>query len=87
MGQEISAIEQAAPYIVITGVAGDENAQFFVCAEQTIVLESSTVRDAVLDLVASYFVFDILYPECHHSFNIKYLEWEIGRLFQWPQPN
>ena len=36
---------------------------FFVCAEQQIVLESSTVRDAVLDLVASYFVFDILYPK------------------------
>ena len=63
MGQEISATEQAAPYIIITGVAGDENAQFNVCVEQQIVLESLTVRDAVLDLVASYFVFDILYPK------------------------
>ena len=63
MGQEISAIEQAAPYIVITGVAGDENAQFYVYAEQQIVVESSTMRDAVLDLVASYFVFDISYPK------------------------
>ena len=34
-----------------------------MCAEQQIVLESSTMRDAVLDLVASYFVFDISYPK------------------------
>ena len=61
MGQEISAIKQAAPCIVITGVAGDENAQqFYVCAEQH---ESSTMRDAMLDLVVSYFVFDISYPK------------------------
>ena len=60
MGQEISATEQAALCIVITGIAGDENAQFYVCAEQH---ESSTMRDAVLDLVVSYFVFDISYPK------------------------
>ena len=60
MGQEISAIEQAAPCIVITGVTGDENAQFYVCAEQH---ESSTMRDTVLDLVVSYFVFDISYSK------------------------
>ena len=62
MEQEITAIEQAALYIAITGIAGDENAQFYVYSEQKIVLESSSMRDAVLDLAASYFVFDISYP-------------------------
>lgn len=63
MEQEISAIEQAAPYIVIIGAAGDENAQFYVYAERQIILESMAMRDAVVDLVASYFVFDISYPK------------------------
>lgn len=63
MEQEVTSIEQAAPYIAITGTAGDENAQFIVCSEKQIVLESSSMRDAVLNLMASYFVFDIAYPK------------------------
>ena len=79
MEQEITAIKQAAPYIAITGIAGDENAQFYVCSEQKIVLESSSMRDAVLDLMASYFVFDISYPRSLSAILI-FIQHEIFRI-------
>ena len=34
-----------------------------MCAEQQIVVESPSMRDAILDLMASYFVFDISYSK------------------------
>ena len=60
---EVSKIEQSAPFLVWTGTAGDENAQFYVCCEQSVLTESKTVRDAVIDLMATYYVFDIAYPK------------------------
>jgi len=64
----------------MTGIAGEINFQVFVCAEQAVLLESKTVQDALIDLLATYFVFDISYPKClsaillfiqHHVFKIK----------------
>lgn len=63
MDGEVSKIEQSAPFVVWTGTVGDENAQFYICCEQSILLESKTVRDAIIDLVATYYVFDIAYPK------------------------
>ena len=51
---EVSKIEKSAPFLVWTGTAGDENAEFYVCCEQSVLTESKTVRDAVIDLMASY---------------------------------
>lgn len=56
-------IPQAAPYLVSTGVPGDENAQFFIACEQAILCESKSLRDAIVDLVAAYYVFDMAYPK------------------------
>ena len=61
--QEIQDIAHSAPYIVISGNLEEDNTQFFVCAEQRILLESNTVKDAILDMIASYFVFDISYSK------------------------
>ena len=63
MEREISQIQQSAPYLVITGLLEAENCQFFVCSEQDILLESKSVKDAIIDLIATYFVFDIAYPK------------------------
>ena len=58
---EVSKIEQSAPFLVWTGTAEDENAQFYVCCEQSVLTESKTVRDVIIDLMATYYVFDIVY--------------------------
>ena len=59
----MSQIVQAAPFIVITGISGDENSQIFICSEKTVFHESKTILDAVIDLICFYFVYDIAYPK------------------------
>ena len=61
--REISEIAQSAPYIVQTGRAGSENVQFFIACERQVVCESKSLLDAVIDLIACYYVFDISYPK------------------------
>ena len=56
-------IDQSAPILVFTGQAGNETAQFYVCCEQGVLLEAKTVKDAIIDLTAAYYVFDITYPK------------------------
>ena len=63
MDREVAGISQSAPFLMFTGMPGEENAQFYVCCEQSALLESKTVADAVIDLLAAYFVFDISYPK------------------------
>ena len=60
---EVEEIEQSAPYIAITGMPGTEEAQYHICCEKQVVTESRGVRDAVLDLMCCYFVFDTSYPK------------------------
>ena len=76
----MSGIQQSAPYIVTTGVAGESNFQSFVCAEQEVLFESKTLQDSLIDLISAYFVFDISYPKTlaaiylffqRHVFNLK----------------
>ena len=53
---------QSAPFIALTGVYDDSTIQYFICAEEAIYLEAKTLTDAITDLVATYFVFNIVYP-------------------------
>ena len=62
MDREVAGVEQTAPFLLITGNAGLENSQIFICCENDILMEPKTVRDAILELLATYFVFDIVYP-------------------------
>ena len=64
---EVAWIEQSAPFLTFTGEPGDENAQFFVCCEHIVIAECKTVKDAVIDLIAAYYVFDIAYPKCSNA--------------------
>ena len=63
----MSQLVQAAPFMVITGICGDENSQIFICAEKNVFLESKTIMDAVIDLISFYFVYDITYPRYVNS--------------------
>ena len=37
--------------------------RFYVCCEQSVLTESKNVRDAIIDLMATYYVFDMAYPK------------------------
>lgn len=69
MDAEVSSIQQSAPFIATAGNPGERNFQVFICAEQEVLLESKTLQDSLIDLISTYFVFDISYPK---SFNITY---------------
>ena len=57
----IDKIQQAEPYILLS--VGEGSLQFFVVAEKQIFCESSSLIDAIKDVFATYFVFDIQYPK------------------------
>ena len=57
----IQRIQQAEPYILLT--LGEGSFQFFIVAENQIFCESSSLVDAIKDMFATYFVFDIQYPK------------------------
>lgn len=42
-------VGQSEPFIVVSGRIGDENTQFFICAEEALMTESKSLRDSFLD--------------------------------------
>ena len=54
---------QSEPFILLSGQVGTSNAQYFICIEKALALEVKTLRDALMDIIASYYVFDIMYPK------------------------
>ena len=61
LDKEVQKIPQSAPFIVVTGSPGLEQTQYFIACEQSIFCESKSVRDAVIDLMATYYVCNIAY--------------------------
>lgn len=61
--REVQQINQSEPYVLVTGKPGSENTQFFIVCEQAILLESKSVCDALVDVIATYYVFDMAYPK------------------------
>ena len=53
---QIEKISLNSPYIVITGKPGNENAQYFVCGEKMVLIESKSFLDCVIDLFCCFFV-------------------------------
>lgn len=60
---EISEVGQSEPFLLITGEPGSESCQVFICCEGQMYMESKSIRDALLDLISTYFVYDIVYPK------------------------
>ena len=56
-------VNQSAPYIVFTGNPGSDNSQFFVSFEKVVICECQSLRDAFVDLIATYYVFNVTYPK------------------------
>lgn len=54
---------QNEPFISAFGKPGEEKTQYFICAEQSLLTESSSLRDALLDLICYYYVFNVSYPK------------------------
>ena len=78
LDQEISKNEQSEPYVIILGKPETDQVQYFVCGEKTLICESKSILDSIVDLVSSYYLFT--YPTSisgpylsfqHHVFNIK----------------
>ena len=63
MDSELSEVTQSEPFLLVTGEPGSDSCQVFVCCEGQIYIESKSVKDALLDLISTYFVFDIMYPK------------------------
>jgi len=61
--QEILELNQFEPFILVTGEPGTQTSQFFICCESEVLWESKSLRDSMIDLMSSYFVFDISYPK------------------------
>ena len=59
---ETMEASQSEPYLVVMGQAGKERTQYFISAEGALNTESSSFRDALLDLMCYYYVFNISYP-------------------------
>lgn len=70
-----------------TGIAGEEQFQIFVCAEKSVILESRSVKDVLIDLIAAYFVFDISYPKHLDSVFIFIQHFVFNLKDQQPLPN
>ena len=84
---ETKKIKQAAPYIMVTGKPGTETAQYFIVSESSAGTESKGMKDAVLDLMATYYVFDIAYPTALVPLHIFFQHYVCGIKDQQPVPN
>ena len=60
---EVSSVTQSEPFLLLTGEPGIENCQVFICCEAELYIESKSIKDALVDLISTYFVFDIVYPK------------------------
>lgn len=71
---EIEQVKQSEPFIAVTGKAGNENCQYFICAEQALTTESISLRDAFLDLICAYYVYNISYPKAISGVHLFFQE-------------
>ena len=60
---EVSSVTQSESFLLLTGQPGTENCQVFICCEAELYIESKSIKDALIDLILTYFVFDIVYPK------------------------
>lgn len=56
---QAAAEELAAPFIIVTGTPGTEEAQYHIMCERSVQLELKSFLDALIDILALYYTFDI----------------------------
>ena len=84
---EMLEVTQSEPFLLVTGIPGADNCQVFVCCEKEIFLESKSIKDSLLDLIATYFVFDICYPKVLNAILIFFQHFVINLPDQQPVPS
>ena len=76
----VSEITQLKHFLLITSKPGTESSQVFICCERQIYMESKSIKYALLDLLSTYFIFDLVYPKTFCCFcSITYLIFLINR--------
>lgn len=84
---EILEVTQSEPFLLVIGIPGAENFQVFVCCEKEILMESKSIKDSLLDLIATYFVFDIAYPKFISAILLFFQHFVINLCDQQPIPS
>ena len=51
---EMLEVTQSELFLLVTGIAGADNCQMFVCCKKEISMESISIKDSLLDLILSY---------------------------------
>ena len=76
---EVHSMAISSPFIVVTK-RDDDTRQYFVCVERMVLLESTGMTAALMDIMSVFFTFNIAYPKQlyslllfvqHHVFSIK----------------
>ena len=63
--EEIYKIDKGSPYILC--LASDVGHQYFVVIERKLLAESGNLTTALINLIAVYFTFDVVYPKPLYS--------------------
>jgi len=58
---EIAEVTQSEPLLLVTSQPGTENSQIFVSCEGQIYVESKSLKDAILNLMPIYFIYNIVF--------------------------
>ena len=61
--------------MVVAGCFREENSQVLVCCEELVYLESSNMKEAVFQLIATYFVYNQSYPKPLLCLGVRELCW------------
>ena len=50
----VASERHSSPFILVTGTPGEECAQYFICSEKRILLETRRMKEAVLNLMSVF---------------------------------
>lgn len=85
LSNEVQKLPAAPVIVVLTSLA--DSKQYFVVAEKEVLLESVDMRTAMVDLIATYFTFDIAYPKPLYSLLLFIQHHIFSVVDSQPQPN
>ncbi len=57
-----------------------ESTQYFIAVEKKVLLESASIEGSVLDLIGTYFSFDIVYPRQLYPL-LLFIQYTILKIF------
>ena len=85
LDSEIAKIDKGSPYLIM--LTSEEGQQFFVVVKRALLAESGNITTAAVNLVASYFAFDIVYPQPLYAILIFIQHFVLGVVDKQKVPN